>query len=146
MIKNDIQETINNALKAGNKTALSALRFIMSQIKYEEIDKQKELTDEEVVSLMQKEIKKRKEAIEMFKKGNRDDLVKDEESQIAVIQKYLPQQLSEEELNKMINEIIASLGEEKNMGKIIGLVMGKAKGRADGSIIAKLVKQKLELQ
>lgn len=146
MIKNDIQETINNALKAGNKTALSALRFIMSQIKYEEIDKQKELTDEEVVSLMQKEIKKRKEAIEMFKKGNRDDLVRDEESQIAVIQKYLPQQLSEEELNKIVGEVIASLGEEKNMGKIIGLVMGKAKGRADGSIIAKLVKQKLELQ
>lgn len=146
MIKNDIQETINNALKAGNKTVLSALRFIMSQIKYEEIDKQKELTDEEVMSLMQKEIKKRKEAIEMFKKGNRDDLVKDEESQIAVIQEYLPQQLSEEELNKMINEVIASSGGERSMGKVIGLVMGKAKGRADGSIIAKLVKQKLELQ
>lgn len=146
MIKNDIQQAINSALKAGNKIELNPLRFVMSQIKYEEIDKQKELTDEEVMSLMQKEIKKRKEAVEMFKKGNRDDLVKDEELQIIVIQKYLPRQLSEEELNKTIDEVIASLGEEKNTGKIIGLVIGKAKGRTDGSTIAKLVKQKLELQ
>lgn len=92
MIKNDIQMAINNALKAGNKAELEALRFIMSQIKYEEIAKQKELTDEEVIALMQREIKKRKEAVEMFKKGNRDDLVKNEEAQIAAVRKFLPAQ------------------------------------------------------
>lgn len=146
MIKQNIQNAINIALKAGNKVELSALRFVMSQIKYEEIDKQKELTDEEVIFLMQKEVKKRKEAIEMFKKGNRSDLVTDEEAQIAVIQKFLPQQLSEEELSKIIDEVIVSIGEDRNMGKIIGLVMSKVKGKTDGSMITKLVKQKVELQ
>lgn len=144
MIKNDIQQAINTALKAGNKTELNALRFVLSQIKYEEIAKQKELTDTEAVSLLQKEVKKRKEAIEMFKKGKRDDLVENEVSQIEVIQKYLPQQLSENELSKIIDEVIISLGVEKNIGKIIGLVMEKTERRADGSMTSKLVKQKLE--
>jgi len=143
MIKDDIQQQINSALKAGNKTALKVLRFMMSQIKYEEIAKQKELTDEEVISLIQKEIKKRKEAIELFKKGKRDDLVTDEEAQIVVIAKFLPQQLSEYELNKIIDETVAGLAGERNLGRIIGVVMGKVKGKADGSMVADLVKQKL---
>lgn len=144
MIKDDIQQQINSALKAGNKTELKALRFVMSQIKYEEIAKQKELTDEEVISLMQKEIKKRKEAIELFKKGNRDDLVTDEEAQIAVIQKFLPQQLSEAEVNRIVDEVLSSLGEEKNIGKAIGLVMAKVKRKADGSLVSSLIRQKLQ--
>jgi len=143
MIKDDIQQQINSALKAGNKTALKVLRFMMSQIKYEEIAKQKELTDEEVISLIQKEIKKRKEAIELIKKGKRDDLVTDEEAQIVVIAKFLPQQLSEYELNKIIDETVAGLAGERNLGRIIGVVMGKVKGKADGSMVADLVKQKL---
>ena len=145
MIKEKIQQAINSALKAGNKVEVSALRFVMSQIKYEEIAKQKELTDEEVVFLIQKEIKKRKDAVEMFKKGNRNDLVKDEEAQIVVIQKYLPQQLTEEELGKIIDEVINNAGGEKNAGKIIGLVIAKVKGKTDGSTIAKLVRHRLEL-
>lgn len=144
MIKNDIQLAINNALKAGNKIELQALRFIMSQIKYEEIAKQKELTDEEVVSLMQKELKKRKEAIEMFKRGNRDDLVNDEEAQITVIQRFLPQQLTSEELEKIVVDTISETA-DKNIGKIIGSVMTKVKGKADGSSVSSLVRQKLKL-
>ncbi len=143
MIKEDIQQAINSALKAGNKTELNALRFVMSQIKYEEIAKQKELADEEVITLMQKEIKKRKEAIELFKKGNRDDLVTDEEAQIMSIQKFLPQQLSEKELSNIIDEVMVSVGEDKNIGKIIGLTMSQVKGKADGVTVSSLVKQKL---
>lgn len=146
MIKDDIQKSMYESLKNGQQTELKVLRFSLSQIQYEEIDKQKELTDDEVIALLQKEIKKRKEAIEMFKKGNRNDLVTDEEKQIVVIGKFLPQQLSEEELKKIIDEVMSASPGEKNLGKIIGLVMGKTKGRTDGSIIAKLVKQKLELQ
>ena len=143
MIKNDIQQAINSALKERRETALKVLRFVMSQIKYGEIDKQKDLTDEEIVSLMQKEIKKRKEAIEMFKKGRRTDLVKDEEAQITVIQKFLPQQLTSEELEKIVNDTISETA-DKNMGKIIGLAMGKVKGKADGSAVSSLVRQKLQ--
>lgn len=143
MIKNEIQLAINNALKAGNKVELDALRFVISQIKYEEIAKQKELTDEEVVTLMQKEVKKRKEAVEMFRKGDRTDLVENEEAQIKAIQKFLPQQLSMEELNKIVDEILISVAGDKNMGKIIGLVMAKTKGKTDGSTVSNLVRQKL---
>lgn len=145
MIKQDIQSAINTALKMGKQIDLKALRFVLSQINYEEIAKQKELTDEEVISLLRKEIKKRKEATELFKKGEREDLVTDEEAQIVVIQKFLPQQLSEEELGKIIDDVIASVGEEKNIGKIIGLVMGKVKGKADGPVVSSLVRQKLTL-
>lgn len=139
-----MQQTVNSALKAGKKQELKVLRFVLSQIKYEEIAKQKELSDEEIVSLLQKEIKKRKEAIEMFKKGNRSDLVKEEEEQITIIQKFLPQQLTEEELNKVIDEVLSLEKEEKNMGKIIGLVVSRVKGKADGSTVADLVRQKLQ--
>lgn len=138
-----MQQAINSALKAGNKVELSALRFVMSQIKYGEIDIQKELTDEEIISLIQKEIKKRKEAIEMFKKGNRDDLVTSEEAQITVIQKFLPQQFTPEELDKIVADTIAET-DDKNVGKIIGLVMGKVKGKTDGSAVSSLVRQKLQ--
>jgi len=94
MLKNDIQNTVNNYLKARKTLEVKVLRFILSEIKYAEIEKQKELTDTEVISLLQKEIKKRREAIEMFKKGNRSDLVTDEKAQMAVIMKFLPKALS----------------------------------------------------
>lgn len=143
MLKEEIQKAINSSLKEGKKTELKVLRFILSGIQYAEIDKHKDLTDEEIISLLQKELKKRKEAIEMFKKGGRDDLVKDEENQLIVIEKYLPKQLSTEELNKIIDEIISSSADLSNMGKIIGLVMAKVKGKADGKTVAEAVKQKL---
>jgi len=145
MIKDDIQKQILVALAQGKKTELKVLRYISSQIKYEEINKQKELTDEETVTLLQKELKKREEAIEMFKKGKRDDLVADEEKQLIVIRGYLPKQLSADELNKIIDEIISASSQETNMGKIIGLVMAKVKGRTSGATVANLVKQKLNL-
>lgn len=144
MIKADIQKQILISLKEGRQTELKVLRFVLSQIKYGEIEKQRELTDEEVISLFQREIKKRKEAIEIFKKGKRDDLVNDEEKQIVVIQNYIPKSLSTEEINKIFEETIAVSGDKSNMGKIIGMVMTKVKGRADGAVVANLVKQKLK--
>lgn len=144
MIKEEIQKQILLALKEGRKTELKVLRFILSLINYEEIATQKKLSDGEIVALFQKEIKKRKGAIEMFKKGKRDDLVEDEEKQIIVIQRYLPKQLSENELNKIIDEVIAS-SKETNIGKVIGLVMVKVKGKAGGATVAQIVKQKLNV-
>lgn len=144
MIKEEIQKQILSALREGRKTELKVLRFILSLIYYEEIAKQKKLSDGEIMALFQKEVKKRKEAIEMFKKGKRDDLVEDEEKQITVIQEYLPKQLSEDELNKIIEEVVAS-SKETNIGRIIGLVMAKVKSKADGATVAQLVKQKLNV-
>ena len=143
MLKEEIQKAISSSLKEGRKTELKVLRFILSGIQYAEIDKQKDLTDEEIIVLLQKELKKRKEAIELFKKGGRTDLVEDEEKQLTVIEKYLPKQLSVEELNKIIDEVISSSGDLSNTGKIIGLVMAEVKGKADGKTVVDLVRQKI---
>ena len=143
MIRDDIQKAIFTNLKEGKAMEVKVLRFILSEIKYAEIAKQKDLTDEEAVAVLQKEVKKRKEAIEMFKKGERFDLVTDEEAQLVIIAQYLPKQLPVEELNKIIDSVIAEIGDKSNMGKIIGAVMGRVKGQADGSQVAQLVKQQL---
>lgn len=146
MIKEDIQKRIISSLKGKKETEVKVLRFVLSEIKYAEINKQKDLTDEETVSLLQKEVKKRREAIEMFKKGKRDDLVQDEEKQISIIEDYLPKQLSNEEINKIIDEILSFSGDTSNIGKIIGQVMAKIKGKADGKIVSELVKQRITSQ
>ncbi len=142
MLKDDIQNDIYIALKEKKERDLKVLRYILSLIKYAEIDKQKDLTDDEVVLLLQKEIKKRQEAIELFKKGKRNDLVEDEGKQIEIIKRYLPQQLSDEEINKIIEKVIL-LG-ESNVGKIIGLVMVQVRGRADGKRVSELVNKRLD--
>lgn len=144
MIKDEIQKAIIAALKGKKETHLKVLRFIMSQIKYEEINKQKELTDEEVISVLQKEVKKRKEANEMFRRAGRQDLVMDEENQLAVIQKYLPKALTEAQLDKIVGEVLSETADHSNIGKLIGLVLAKVKSSADGAVIARLVTQKLK--
>jgi len=143
MIKKDIAAAIIVSLKAGKQTELKVLRYVLSEIKYAEIAKQKELSDEETISVISKEIKKRREAIELFKKGGRNDLVADEEMQINVIEKYLPKQLSTDELNQIIDEVISANPDQANLGILIGLVMTNVRGKADGSQVAKLVAQKL---
>jgi len=143
MLKNEIQNAINKALKERNKTELKVLRFVLSQIQYEEIDKRKELSDEETVAVLQKEVKKRNDAIEMFKKGERPELIEDEQNQVKIIERYLPKQMGDEEINRIIEETIITLDDKSNIGKTIGLVMAKLKGRADGGKVARLVKQKL---
>ena len=145
MIKEEIQKEMILALKSKKGTELKVLRFVLSQINYEEINKQKKLTDEEVISVLQKEVKKRKEAIEMFKKGKREDLVIDEEKQIDIIKRYLPKELDQKELEIVIAEVISSSADTSNVGKIIGLVMARLRGRADGANVAQLVKQKLNI-
>lgn len=143
MIKDDIQKAIIDNLRAGNQTELNTLRFILSEINYGQIAKQKELTDEEIVTLLQREVKKRKEAIVLFDRGNRQDLVAEEKRQLEVIDKYLPAQLSSTELEKIVDQVLTEVTDKSNAGKIIGSVMAKAKGRAEGSVVAQLVKEKL---
>lgn len=145
MIKDEIQKNIITALKEKKETELKVFRFVLSQIQYEEINKQKELTDEEVVVVLQKEVKKRKDAIEMFKKGERFDLVEDEEKQLQAIAKYLPEQMSDEEINTVIEEVLSSLPEAPNMGNVMARVMARIKGRTEGNRVSQLVKQKLQL-
>ncbi len=143
MIKEEIQKRILVSLKEKKETEQKVLRFILSEIKYSEINKQKDLTDEEVIGLLQKEVKKRNESIDMFQKGGRQELVVDEQKQIKIIEEYLPKQMSNEELSKIVDEIIAKTEDKSNMGKLIGMVILRVKGKADGNRVASLVKAKM---
>lgn len=130
MIKNEIELAIIKALKEKNTLELKVLRFILSGIKYEEINKQKDLSDDEVLSLLHKELKKRKDAIELFKRVDKNDLVKDEQKQMTVIERYLPAEMTQVEINQIIDQTLSGLTDTANIGKIIGLVVAQTKGRA----------------
>ncbi len=132
-------------MKASDKVATSTLRIVKSSIKNKEIEKGGNLTDEECVSVLFTLAKQRKESIEQFAKGGRDDLVKRENAELDVLKKYLPEQMSEEELEKIIKEAIKETGaaSAKEIGKVMKAVMPKVKGRADGKVINQKVAQLL---
>jgi uncharacterized protein len=143
MLRDNIQNQVVLSLKSGDRISLKVLRFVLSEIKYAEIAKKADLTDDEIIILIRKEIKKRKDAIELFKKAKRDDLVDDEEKQLVILEKYMPKSISKEELIIIVDGTLNNLTDSSNVGKIIGMVMGKVKGQADGGEVAKIVKERL---
>lgn len=141
-IEDRLLEDQNLALKAGKKEEISTIRMIRAQIKDARISKGDELSDEDVALVLQKAAKIRKEAIEMYVKGNREDLAAKEEAEYKIIAKYLPQQLSEDQLEKIIQETIYSLevSGEKDIGRVMGAIMPKIKGKADGKSVQQKVR------
>lgn len=141
-IEEQLLHDMKLAMKAGSKLELETIRILRAQIKTASIDKKDDLTDSELAQVLQKEGKRRKEAIEMYQKGGREDLVKKESAELEIISKYLPEQLSDEELSNIIKETISTLqvSDEKDMGRVMGAVMPKVKGKADGKIVQKKVK------
>ena len=124
----------------------SVITLIRASIKQYEVDNRVELDEEGIIDLISKQLKQRNDALEEFKKANRDDLVSETEAEIKVLKEYLPQQLSEEELNEIVKETISEVGATsmKDMGKIMSAIMPKTKGRADGKLINKLVQANLQ--
>jgi len=145
MLLQKLQEEMKAAMKSGDKDRLSTIRMLISEIKKVQIDTKKELSDEEIIQILQRYVKQRKEALEQYKKANREDLAQKEEKEIQIVQEFLPQPLSEEELKKIIDETISQLNATsiKDMGKVIKAVMEKVRGRAEGSVVSSLVKEKL---
>ena len=145
MILEPLKVDLNEALKARDEIRVSVLRFLLSAIHNQEIKKQQELSDEEVTAVIQKQTKERRESIEAFQKGGREDLMKKEEAELDILSKYLPQQLSEEEVKNLVTEVIreTGAGSPADFGLVMGAVMGKVKGRADGQLVASLVKEVL---
>ena len=131
--------------KAEGKQRLAVIRMVRSAIRQLEIDGKKELGDEEVMSVITKEVKMRRDSIEEFKKGNRADLVAQTENEISVLMAYLPRQLSKEEVSSLVEEAVAATGASspKDMGKVMGVLMPKVKGRADGKLVNMLVRESL---
>ena len=145
-IKSKIDQDIKEALKAGNNLKLGVLRMLKSEIKYKEIDKGSELSDDEVISVLSSSVKKRKESIEQFGKGGRDDLVSREKAEVEVVMKYMPEQLTEERLSRIIHLAIQETNATgpSDLGKVMKSIMPQVKGKADGKLINHLVASHLQ--
>ena len=144
-LRGKIAEDIIKAMKEGDKIKTGALRMALSAVKYIEIEKKRELSDEETVGVLSTLNKQRRESIEQFKKGNRPDLVEKEEKELAILTAYLPEQISEDELLKIVKESAAECGAvgPNDMGKLMKVLMPKVKGRADGKVVQDMVKKAL---
>ncbi|MBQ7515519.1 MAG: GatB/YqeY domain-containing protein [Schwartzia sp.] len=140
----DMKEAMK-AREAG-KERLSVIRLVRGAIRQQEIDGKKELTDDDILAVIGKEVKQRRDSIEEFQKGGRDDLVKQNEAEIAILMEYLPQQLTEDEVRTLVKEAIEATGAAtaKDMGKVMKELMPKVKGRADGKMVNTLVRALLE--
>ncbi len=147
-LKDQIKEDMKSAMKAGEKDRLKVVRLIMAAVKQVEVDKRVELDDAGVLAVLNRMVKQRRDSVEQFEKGNREDLAKIERDEIAVLQDYLPEQLSADELSAMVDEVIAATGAQgmKDMGKVMGQIKSKAAGRADMGAVSAAVKERLNAQ
>ncbi|MBI4389373.1 MAG: GatB/YqeY domain-containing protein [Nitrospinae bacterium] len=139
-IKQRLLSDIKGAMKAQDSLRLSTLRLLSAEIKNKEIDLRRELNDEEVLTQLTSQIKKRKEAIGLFEKGGRDDLIEKERREQAILESYLPAQASEEELRSRIAEVVESTGAQglKDLGKVMKVLVAEFKGKADSGFIKDL--------
>lgn len=145
-LKGQIQDDVKVAMKAGEKDRLKVLRLITAAIKQVEVDERKELDDDtSVLGILNKMVKQRRDSIAQFEQGNRQDLANIEKSEIEIIGGYLPEQMSDDELDKLVDDAIAASGAEsiRDMGKVMGIVKAKAQGRADMGAVGAKVKARL---
>jgi hypothetical protein len=144
-LKERITDDMKAAMRSGEKERLGVIRMVTSAIKQREVDERITLDDAQVFSVLEKMIKQRKESIVQFAAGNRPDLVEKENAEVALLQSYLPSQLSETELDALIGEAITSTGaaSNKDMGKVMAIIKGKAQGRADLGKVGTKIKAKL---
>ena len=144
-LKAEIQQAVKSAMKGGDAITLSTLRLLLSAIHNEEIRLRKELTPEEIQKTIATLAKQRNESIALFRKGGREELAQKEEAELAVLQKYLPQALSEDELRSLIQESIGEIGAKGvgDLGKVMKQVMPKVSGRSDGRRVNELAKELL---
>ncbi len=140
-----ITDDVKTAMRSKNKPRLGVLRLITAAIKQIEVDQRITLDDDQVISVLEKMLKQRKDSIEQFSKAGRDELVAQEASEIEIIQEYLPEQLSEDELKSLIDDAISATGAAsmKDMGKVMGMLKPKLAGRADMGLVSKTIKSKL---
>ena len=147
-IKDQLTEDMKQAMKdrENGKLRLSVIRMVRSNIKNVEINDKKDLTDDEVLAVLMKEVKMRQDSLEEFQKAGRSELVAQAEEEIKILKKYLPEALSDEELKGIVAEVVAEVGATtmKDMGKVMPVVMAKTKGRADGKRINAMVRELLK--
>ena len=140
-LKDQIQDAMKTAMKSGDKERLAVVRLMLSAMKQVEVDERIELDDERVLGILDKMVKQRRESISQYEQGGRDDLASKEQAEIDVIADFLPQPLSDEEIETIINDAISQTGAEsmKDMGKVMGIIKPQITGRADmGAVSGKI--------
>lgn len=145
-IKDRILEDMKTAMRSQDKERLATIRLILAALKQREVDERIVLTDEQILATLNKMIKQRRDSIAQFEAGNRPDLAKKETDEVAVIQAYLPAQLSSAEIDQAISAIVKEAGASsaKDMGKVMGLLKAKLQGKADMSLVSSKVKELLK--
>ena len=150
MLRDDINKALKEAMKAKNERTVSTLRMVNAALKNADIEARGQgkppLADADLLALLQKMIKQRQESVEMYKKGGRDDLVKQEQEEIAIITAYLPKQMSDDEMTAAIDAAVAETGAAgmKDMGKVIAVLRGKFAGQMDFGKASGMVKARLQ--
>jgi uncharacterized protein YqeY len=144
-IADRIKDDMKVAMRERDKDRLTTIRLIMAAMKQQEVDTRKELTEADVLAILDKMVKQRKDSIEQYNKAGRDELAAKEQAEIEVIQVYLPQQLTEEEILELVADAISTTGAEsmRDMGKVMGILKPKLQGRADMGQVSGLIKSKL---
>ena len=145
-LKEQLTADMKEAMKNKEKERLAVIRMVRGAIRQQEIDGQKELGEEDVIAVISKEVKMRRDSIEEFQKGGREDLVEKTQAEIGVLLPYLPAQLSEDEVRELVKAAVEQTGAAtpKDMGKVMGVLMPKVKGRADGKMVNTIVKSFLQ--
>ena len=144
-LREHLNESMKTAMKARDDLRLSAIRMIRSMVKNREIDQKKEMDDQGIIEVISTLSKQRRESIRMYQEGNRPDLVEKEEAELAILLGFLPAQLSEEEINALIDRVIAETGAQgaKDMGRVMKALTPLTSGKADGKAVSEAVKRKL---
>ena len=144
-LKLQIKNDMKTALKAGEKIKLSVIRMLLAAIQSQEIEKQKELSNEEILQVVEKQIKQRNDSAKQFNAANREDRADQEHQEAEILKIYLPEQLTDEELKKLITDVVDEIGANsmKEMGKVMAELRMRAQGRVDMGVLSSLVKEKL---
>ena len=144
-LKGKITDDMKSAMKAGDKDRLKVVRLMLAAIKQVEVDTRAELDDAAVLAVLTKMVKQRRDSVDQFEKGGRDDLAAVERAEIEVLESYLPEQLSADDLAAMVDDVIAATGASgiRDMGKVMGQIKAKAAGRADMGAVSATVKERL---
>jgi uncharacterized protein YqeY len=144
-LKNQIIADMKSAMKAKDSATLKAVRMIVEAIKQKEVDTREELDDQGILAVIQKMVKQRKDSIDQFTQAGRDDLVSVEEAELKVINLYMPKQLSESEIESVVDQVISQTGASgmQDMGKLMGVLKGELSGKADMGIVSNIIKSKL---
>ena len=139
-----LQSDLKEAMVAKDELKISTIRFLLSDLNYLKIEKQRDLTDEDVTSALERQVKRHRESIESFEKGGRTEMAEKEKAELSILQSYLPEQISEEEIDRAVEEAIKTTGASSiaDMGKVMG-ALSSLRGKADFSLVSQKVKEKL---